>query len=78
MAHHARRCQQVMVVINPLHHFQRIFLSLLSTVFYKLYQTATLQQTRLPANVICLNSSTEDIWEEVPTIALENWLAVHS
>lgn len=78
MTHHASRCQQVMVVVNPLHHFQRILLSLLSAVLYELDKKATIQQTRLPANVICLNNSTEDIWEDVPTIALENWLPVHS
>ena len=38
----------------------------------ELDKKATIQQTRLPANVICLNNSTEDIWEDVPTIALEN------
>ena len=36
MTHHASRCQQVMVVVNPLHHFQRILLSLLSAVLYEL------------------------------------------
>ena len=72
MTHHTGRCEQIIIVVNPFHHFQRIFLSLLSTVVYKLFDTTTKLQTRLPANVICLNSSTEEMCEDGLIIVLEN------